>query len=57
MRDLQVLFQARDAAEQAFSVQVQVDLDDLLVQNERIAELMAVAQQLAEPQPIFFTRG
>jgi hypothetical protein len=57
MNEFKVLFEQREEAERSLGETTRERLAVLSSQDSNIAELMAAAQELAEPDPAFFTRA
>jgi hypothetical protein len=57
MDELKILFEQVEEAERSVSESERVHLAVLGSHNANIAELMTAAQELADPEPAFFTRG
>ena len=57
-QDFQVLFsKLAEVREDSQGGALQVKVEYLQQQSDAISELMTVATELADPQPVFFTRG
>jgi hypothetical protein len=57
-RDFQVLFsKLAEVREDPEGGELQIRIEYLHQQGDAISELMDAATELAQPQPIFFTRG
>jgi hypothetical protein len=57
MEEFKVLFEQLEEAELSVSRPERTQLAVLGSQNASIAELMVAAQELADPEPAFFSRG
>jgi hypothetical protein len=57
MEEFKILFEYVQEAEHSIGESERAQLAVLGSQNANIAELMVAAQELADPDPAFFTRG
>jgi hypothetical protein len=57
MDEFKILFEQLEEAEQSVSETERTQLAVLGSQNASIVELMVAAQELADPDPAFFTRA
>lgn len=57
MDEFKVLYEQLEEAERAMGEPERAHLGVLESHNAHIAELMVAAQELAEPEPVFFSRG
>jgi hypothetical protein len=57
MDEFKILYEQLEEAERAVGEPERTHLAVLGSQNAHIAELMVAAQELAEPEPAFFSRG
>jgi hypothetical protein len=57
MDEFKILFEQVEEAERSVSESERTHIAVLGSQNANIAELMMAAQELADPDPAFFTRG
>jgi len=57
MDEFTILFDRLEEAEQSAGEEQNVYLPVLISQSASIAELMTAAQELADPEPDFFTRA
>jgi hypothetical protein len=57
MDEFKVLFEQIEEAENTVSESERAQLTVLGSQNASIVELMVAAQELADPEPTFFSRG